>query len=197
MDFQNLLKISEKVIYSISNSFTMETMIAAIALLILLALVVIFWPFIDRSDKTGFKERPIQITLGIISIVELIILTYWATLTPGQTIPVGDAVLVLGLPAIIIAGVMYLVYRRIKKLERGEIKLLYEKFGTPKVSRSIATATVLSILVAISSVLLAKIIDTSLLLNPANIPILTVLILALAITFTCLLKALIKAGGKI
>lgn len=100
----------------------------ALGLFIILALIVIFLPFIDRSNKINIWDRPIQVTIGIISIVELVILTVWGMLTPGMTISILNALLVLGLPALIIIYIMYALYRGVKRAERGEVTLLYEKF---------------------------------------------------------------------
>jgi len=100
----------------------------ALFLFIVLTLIILFWPFIDRSKKTDLTERPIQTTLAVISVVEIIILTYWALITPGKTIPVWEALIVLGSPAALIIGIMYLVYRHINKVKKGEVSLLYEKF---------------------------------------------------------------------
>lgn len=101
---------------------------AALSLFIILTLIVIFLPFIDRSEKLDIWDRPVQVTIGIIAIIELIILTIWGALTPGVTIHLVDALLVMGIPALIVIIIMYILYRRHKKVKAGEITLLYEKF---------------------------------------------------------------------
>lgn len=131
----------------------------ALGLFILLTLVIIFLPFIDRSDKVDIWDRPIQVTIGIIAVVELIILTIWAVFTPGMTISTIDALIILGLPAIIIAAIMYMLYKRAKRIKTGEITLLYEKFIKVSPIYYIIESFTFSLLIAISSASAANLIN--------------------------------------
>ncbi|MGC9067755.1 MAG: cytochrome b N-terminal domain-containing protein [Thermoprotei archaeon] len=108
--------------------FEGEGVKVALGLLGLLVLVIIILPFIDRSSVKHPIERPITTTLGIIGVVELIILTVWGAITPGQTIKNEEAFLFLVLPAIIISVISYFVYKRISALKQGKVVMLYEKF---------------------------------------------------------------------
>ncbi len=58
-------------------------------------------PFLDRGNSLHPLSRPITTSLGIISIVYLIILSLWGALEPGVIIPTSDVALVLLPPAII------------------------------------------------------------------------------------------------
>lgn len=108
--------------------FEGEGVKVALGLLGLLALVIIVLPFIDRSNAKHPIERPIATTLGVIGVVELVILTVWGAITPGQTIKNEDAFLFLILPAIIISAISYFIYKRITAIKQGKVIMLYEKF---------------------------------------------------------------------
>ena len=57
---------------------------------------IILLPFIDRGKPRDPRARPLYTTLGLVIIVEVIVLTVWGYLTPGQIIPDLQAVEVLG-----------------------------------------------------------------------------------------------------
>jgi len=131
----------------------------ALFLFMLLTLVIIFWPFIDRSNKVGLLERPIQTTLGIISTVEILILTYWALITPGKVVSVDSAFVILVIPALVIAGIIYLIYRWKRKIKRGEVTLLYEKFIKTTFINPVINSVLFILLIGLSSVALAHIVN--------------------------------------
>jgi len=92
---------------------------AALALIMLIALVVTFLPFIDRSEKRNPMERPFATTIGVIAVVEIVILTIWGALTPGKGVSLVDAIIILGLPILIIGLIsraVYLRYQHVKAL---------------------------------------------------------------------------------
>lgn len=92
---------------------------AALSLFMLIALVVTFLPFIDRSEKRNPMERPFATTIGIIAVVEIVILTIWGALTPGKGASLEAAIMVMGLPILIvglISRVIYLRYQHTKAL---------------------------------------------------------------------------------
>lgn len=90
----------------------------ALSLVTLIFIVLIVLPFIDRSPTKKISQRPRFVTLGIIFVAELVTLAYWGLVTPGQVIPVEQAVLVLGGIALLIAlvslGLYNLMYSRAK-----------------------------------------------------------------------------------
>ncbi len=67
---------------------------------ILLAGLVLL-PFVDRGLARNPRSRPLYTTVGIIVIAELIALTAWGYITPGQIIPDAQAVEVIGTVALI------------------------------------------------------------------------------------------------
>lgn len=66
---------------------------------------IILLPFIDRGRPRDPRARPFYTTLGLVIIVEVIVLTVWGYLTPGQIIPDLQAVEVLGTAGIGTAAV--------------------------------------------------------------------------------------------
>ncbi len=88
--------------------FVIVGLVAFLALLFLL-------PFYDRSKRRDLSQRPLFATVGAILIMELITLTIWGYLTPGQIIPNYQAVLVLGGVALATAALLASVYRLRRK----------------------------------------------------------------------------------
>ncbi|MDG6941368.1 MAG: cytochrome bc complex cytochrome b subunit [Nitrososphaerota archaeon] len=76
-----------------------------------LVLAVIL-PFVDRNHRRNPMQRPVYSTLGLVFIVELIWLTIWGYLTPGQDIPIPQSIAGLAIPALITIGAVWLVWRR-------------------------------------------------------------------------------------
>jgi cytochrome b6 len=87
---------------------------AAMALVTMAAILMALLPFIDRSERRDPAQRPLYSTIGLIIIVELIVLTVWGYLTPGQTIENPQALLGIGIPALATAVTVWLVWRRRK-----------------------------------------------------------------------------------
>ena len=67
--------------------------------------------------------------------------------------------MVLGIPALIIVIVMYLLYRRSKKIEAGEITLLYEKFIKTSRLTLFFEAFTFNLLIGITSATMANLIN--------------------------------------
>ena len=113
----------------------------AMVLVTMAAILMALLPFIDRSEKRPTTQRPLFSTFGIIIIVELIVLTVWGYLTPGQTIENPQALLGTGLPALATAVTVWLVWRRrkaddesrriSKPTRSGALKLLATPLKTP------------------------------------------------------------------
>ena len=68
-------------------------------------------PFIDRGEEKRIARRPLFIILGAIFVAELVVLTYWGKVTPGQVIPDEAAFLVLGGTALVVALIFLGVYK--------------------------------------------------------------------------------------
>jgi len=81
------------------------------AVTILLAGLVVL-PFIDRGGERNPRRRPIYTTIGIIVVAELILLTVWGFLTPGQVIPDAEALEVTGTVALVFALISACVFKK-------------------------------------------------------------------------------------
>jgi cytochrome b6 len=92
----------------------------ALALVTVLFIVLLLLPFIDRGENRLIVERPNFVTLGLIFIGELIVLACWGLLTPGQIIPSGQAVAVLGGAALLIALTSFVLYRLAQNKKLGD-----------------------------------------------------------------------------
>jgi len=76
----------------------------ALSIVTILFLVLLFLPFIDKGSEKRILSRPKFVTIGLIFVAELLVLTYWGLITPGQVIPTGNALLVLGGTAVLVGA---------------------------------------------------------------------------------------------
>jgi ubiquinol-cytochrome c reductase cytochrome b subunit len=77
-----------------------------------LVAAIILLPFIDRGKPRDPKARPLYTTLGLVIIGEVLLLTVWGYLTPGQVIPDLEAVEILGPVGIGIAAVSLFLLKK-------------------------------------------------------------------------------------
>jgi vacuolar-type H+-ATPase subunit I/STV1 len=83
----------------------------ALGIVTFVFVLLVLLPFIDRGNTREITHRPIFVTLGLIFIGEIIVLAYWGYTTPGQIIPLGQALLVLGGTAIAIGAISLSAFR--------------------------------------------------------------------------------------
>jgi len=123
-----ILKIS---IFEQSGPLGQAALTVALSVVTLIFILLIILPFIDRGPTRRISKRPRFVTVGAIFVAELVVLAIWGYLTPGQTIPVEQAALVLGGIALVIAA-----------LSLGLYRLIFPRAAAPKVSAkpSIRTA---------------------------------------------------------
>jgi quinol-cytochrome oxidoreductase complex cytochrome b subunit len=74
--------------------------------------LLVLLPFYDRGTERKLGSRPLFTTMGVLIIAELITLTIWGYLTPGQVIPGLQAVGVVGGVAAIVFVLLWVVFRR-------------------------------------------------------------------------------------
>ncbi len=115
-------------IIKISAFETVGTPVALSAVTVIFILLVIL-PFIDRGEKKRFAERPLYISLGALFVAELVALTYWGLVTPGQIISNEQATLVLGGIALAVVGGTMLLHN-----------LLYRRASTKMLTRNPSTS---------------------------------------------------------
>ena len=87
----------------------------ALGAVTIVALGLTLLPFIDRGSQRNPFSRPLYTTIGLILIAELLVLTVWGYLTPGQIIPDSQAILVNGGVAIAVAAVSLFMFRMRRK----------------------------------------------------------------------------------
>ncbi len=56
----------------------------ALSIITLIFIVLVFLPFIDRGEERSIGKREKFVTLGAIFVAEVIVLSVWGELTPGQ-----------------------------------------------------------------------------------------------------------------
>lgn len=103
-----ILKIS---IFEESGPLGQEAIAVALSVVSLIFIVLFLLPFIDRSSERRLSKRSRYVTLGAIFVAEILVLTGWGLLTPGQVIPAETAAVVLGGTALLVAVVSVGVYR--------------------------------------------------------------------------------------
>jgi ubiquinol-cytochrome c reductase cytochrome b subunit len=94
---------------------------AALSVVTLIFIVLLVMPFIDRGKERRLSRRPVYVTLGLIFAGEVAMLSYWGLVTPGQVIPLEQAVLAVGGTALLIAGGSVLVYRFLYGKAKGRL----------------------------------------------------------------------------
>jgi quinol-cytochrome oxidoreductase complex cytochrome b subunit len=101
----------------------------ALSIVTLVFIILLFLPFIDRGEERKLIKRPRFITIGCVFVAELLALTYWGLISPGQVIPVEQALLVLGFIALIVTISSFLLYRAISKKEPNTENVLKRKIS--------------------------------------------------------------------
>jgi hypothetical protein len=86
---------------------------AALSVITLVFLILVLLPFIDRGKTRSVSRRPIYTSLGLIFVGEVAILSYWGFVTPGETIPIERAGLVIGGTALLITVGSFIAFRLI------------------------------------------------------------------------------------
>ena len=87
----------------------------ALTIVTLVFVILLLLPFIDRSEKRAMTKRPLYVTIGLIFVAELAVLALWGYVTPGEIIPLDQAVLTLGGTALLVAAASYITYRAVTK----------------------------------------------------------------------------------
>jgi quinol-cytochrome oxidoreductase complex cytochrome b subunit len=117
---------------------------------VLLALLIVL-PFLDRRSERNPARRPIYTTLGVIALVEVVVLTVWGYLTPGQVIPDSDAATITVGVAVVISIISWITYKTRNQVALGLIRVrsVATFMGTP--FRAPTLTGVFIILLAVSS----------------------------------------------
>jgi len=145
-------------IYQILKFKVFETagLPVALSLITLIFIVLVLLPFIDRGEERRIGKRMKFVTLGAIFVAEVITLSVWGELTPGQVIPNEQGVLVLGGVALLVTLTSVALYRLISRAAglRGK-KMATTTPETPpqplSKSASVWTAASFSILLGLAT----------------------------------------------
>lgn len=87
----------------------------ALSIITLIFIVLVLLPFIDRSETRSIDKRQKFVTLGAIFVAEVIGLSIWGELTPGQVIPNEEGVLILGGIALLVTLGSVITYRIVRR----------------------------------------------------------------------------------
>ena len=108
------------------------TVALALVTVIMISLVLI--PFLDRGETRSIRKRKKFVTLGAIFVAEVVVLSVWGLLTPGQIIPNEQAALVLGGTALLVVLVSVGVYRLLSPTLTGRKAVAAPLISTEKTS---------------------------------------------------------------
>ena len=93
------------------NVFEGNGLPVALTVVTLIFVLLLLLPFIDRAKVKRIGQRPFYITIGLVLVAEIIVLTIWGYLTPGEVIPNEQAALVLGGTALAVVVITLMSYR--------------------------------------------------------------------------------------
>jgi quinol-cytochrome oxidoreductase complex cytochrome b subunit len=93
------------------SAFEQAGLTWALSFVALIFVVLLLLPFIDRGKTRKIARRPLYTTLGLVFSAEVIVLTVWGRLTPGQVIPNEQAILVLGGTALLVSSISLAAYK--------------------------------------------------------------------------------------
>lgn len=164
------------------QSFEGSGIYFALGVVTIIAIGLALLPFLDRGKERNPKFRPLYTTLGLIMIGEVLTLTVWGYLTPGQIIPDSEALIVNGGVAIAIAVIsLYLFKSRLKV----RIKFPVSAIKLPFKTRSVTA--VFMIPLVIGSVCFANFVN-SLTSTPADLSLAGLNFVFLAISFVMMAR---------
>jgi quinol-cytochrome oxidoreductase complex cytochrome b subunit len=91
--------------------FEGPAVVVPLVVLSLVLAVLLLLPIIDRGSERNPARRPIYSTLGVMVVFELIVLSAWGFVTPGQVISDSQAIVIVAGIALSTAFLSLLTYR--------------------------------------------------------------------------------------
>jgi quinol-cytochrome oxidoreductase complex cytochrome b subunit len=82
--------------------------------IVIFLMILFLLPFIDKGTERNPISRPIYTSIGAVILIIFIVLSIWGYLTPGQVIPISQAVMVMGGLALATAIVTYTAIKKRK-----------------------------------------------------------------------------------
>jgi quinol-cytochrome oxidoreductase complex cytochrome b subunit len=68
----------------------------ALAGIVTFLMILFLLPFIDKGIERNPALRPLYTSIGVVILITFITLSIWGYLTPGQVIPISQAVIIMG-----------------------------------------------------------------------------------------------------
>lgn len=96
---------------------------AALSVISVVFVALILIPFLDRGANRRISRRPVYTTLGLVFVAEVLVLSYWGYVTPGATIPIEQAALVIGGTALLVSLGSLLIYHMLYSRAKGRLPL--------------------------------------------------------------------------
>ena len=93
------------------SAFESAGLPVALTAVTLIFVLLFLLPFLDRSKVRRISQRPFYVTVGLVLVAEIVVLTIWGYVTPGEVIPDEQAALVLGGTALAVVVITLLSYR--------------------------------------------------------------------------------------
>jgi quinol-cytochrome oxidoreductase complex cytochrome b subunit len=118
----------------------------ALALVTILLILFVILPFVDKGEARRITSRPKFVTLGVVFVAELIVLSYWGLVTPGQVIPMEQAVEILGGTALAVALISLGVFRFARRMVNREISISRNSNGSGRSAQSVTSLKFVTVL---------------------------------------------------
>ncbi|MDG6909558.1 MAG: cytochrome bc complex cytochrome b subunit [Nitrososphaerota archaeon] len=93
----------------------------ALAIVTVVFAALVLLPFIDRGRERRLSRRPVYTTLGLVFVGEVLALSYWGLITPGETIPFEQTALVIGGIALLIVAGSLVTYKALYRGAKGKL----------------------------------------------------------------------------
>ena len=96
---------------------------AALTVVTIIFALLALLPFIDRGKSRQTSRRPLYTTVGAVFVAEVVALSYWGLVTPGEIIPIEQAALVIGGTALLVMFGSFVLYRLMYSRARKRLPL--------------------------------------------------------------------------
>ena len=141
------------------SAFESAGLPVALTAVTLIFVLLLLLPFLDRSKVRRISQRPFYVTVGLVLVAEIIVLTIWGYLTPGEVIPDEQAALVLGGTALAVVVISLLSYRLVLGRLVGRLGTVSPQ-GSAIRSSGIWTAAAFSFLLALGALAMGSAVNS-------------------------------------
>jgi len=141
------------------SAFESAGLPVALTAVTLIFVLLLLLPFLDRSKVRRISQRPFYVTVGLVLVAEIIVLTIWGYLTPGEVIPDEQAALVLGGTALAVVVISLLSYRLVLGRLVGRLGTVSPQVSAIR-SSGIWTAAAFSFLFALGALAMGSAVNS-------------------------------------